>query len=82
MSGSPENFTVKEIVIETNRKLDSLLETVSGMQVVVHTVGDNVDTLHDHEGRLRSLERFKNAVPSVAVLSLVCSAIGIIIATH
>lgn len=58
------------------------LEEWGQLREDVGFIKSRIEALPDHENRIRVLERFKNAVPSVAVLSLFGSALGIAIAIH
>lgn len=67
-------FTTKEILIEFRQEVRSEFEDLKKSFTVAQD---------DHETRIRSLERFKNAVPSTAALALIVSIASAAIAiTH
>lgn len=76
-------INTKDIVLRLDTKVDQLISDVGDLKVIAGTVGANVETLHDHEIRIRSLERFRYAIPSVAFLALlVTTAFGIFAIFH
>ena len=65
------------ILAELKGSLSPTLEKLTGDQENAEKV------LVDHEKRIRSLERFRFSVPSLAALALVCAVIeAIYYATH
>jgi len=68
-------ITTKDVVLNLDRKVDELIAGMADLKVIAGTVGTTVETLHDHETRLRSLERFRYTVPSAAVF-VALAAIG------
>lgn len=55
--------------------LDKINARQDDIEGSVEDLEQKVDERHaDHEGRLRSLERFRYSIPSLAVLSLILSA--------
>lgn len=63
-------LTTKDLVLQLDTKVDRLIDEMSAIKIVAHTVGGNVGSINDHEVRLRALEQFKNAVPTAAALGL------------
>lgn len=68
------NVTNRDILLQLQAGQTSIQNDVAQLRVdvaeVKGAVGPQAIILTDHETRLRSVERFKNAVPGVAVLSL------------
>lgn len=56
MSAREPQITTKDIVLNLDRKVDALIASMADIRVIAGTVGTTVETLHDHEQRLRSLE--------------------------
>lgn len=50
-------ITTKDVVLLLDGKVDQLIRDVGDLKVIAGAVGSNVETLHDHELRLRDLER-------------------------
>ena len=71
---SEPQITTKDVVLELSRKVDRLIEDMGDVKVIAGTVGQTVETLHDHELRIRGLERFRYALPSSALLAAVAAA--------
>jgi hypothetical protein len=59
-------------------KIDALALIVNQMAVAVGAIGVNVEDIHDHEIRIRGLERFRYAFPSVAVVAVALSALALL----
>lgn len=68
-------ITTKDVVLNLDRKVDELIAGMADLKVIAGTVSTTVETLHDHETRLRSLEKFRYAVPSAAVIAAL-AAVG------
>jgi ABC-type proline/glycine betaine transport system permease subunit len=66
-------ITTKDVVLNLDRKVDGLIADMADVKVIAGTVGTTVTMLHDHEMRIRSLERFRYAIPSVALLGLLAT---------
>lgn len=62
-------INTKDIVLRLDTKVDKLISDMGDLKVIAGTVGTTVETLHDHETRLRALERFRYAWPSAAVIA-------------
>lgn len=70
MSTDNGGLTTRDILLRLDGKVDSLM----GDMVEVKTSATfAAEVSRDHEKRLRKLERFRYSIPSVAVLSLLCS---------
>lgn len=72
---SEPQINTKDIVLRLDTKVDQLISDMSDLKVIAGTVGTTVETMHDHEARLRALERFRYAVPSAAVMATL-AAVG------
>lgn len=71
MAETPSNgqsFTVKEVVLRLEGKVDALVESVAAMKA-------DSATVQDHEKRIRSLESWRYALPASALTAMV--AIGL-----
>lgn len=60
-------ITTKDVVLRLDEKVDGLIRDMADVKVIASTVGTTVETLHDHEMRIRSLERWKWGLPVSAV---------------
>lgn len=49
-------ITTKDVVLNLDRKVDGLIKDMADIKVIAATVGVTVETLHDHEMRIRDLE--------------------------
>jgi hypothetical protein len=57
MTGAREpQITTKDVVLNLDRKVDELIAGMADLKVIAGTVGTTVETLHDHESRIRALE--------------------------
>lgn len=76
-------INTKDIVLRLDTKVDQLISDVGDLKVIAGTVGTTVETLHDHETRIRSLERFRFAFPSIALIGAFAAlALAIFNFTH
>lgn len=64
------DMTQRDILLGLDQKVDTL---IIQMATVIANADTSGSTLQDHETRIRSLERFRFAFPSVAVLGFVGS---------
>lgn len=71
-------FTNKEILIEIRDNVKELAAKIDRIDRE-GSIGTQSD-LQDHENRLRLLERFRYAIPSVATLALFASIAATVIA--
>lgn len=49
-------ITTRDVVLRLDDKVTQLIKDVGDLKVIAGAVGSNVETLHDHELRLRDLE--------------------------
>lgn len=56
MATEPQ-INTKDIVLRLDQKVDGLIRDMADVKVIAATVGTTVETLHDHELRLRVLEK-------------------------
>lgn len=49
-------INTKDVVLGLDRKVDGLIKDMADLKVIAATVGVTVETLHDHEMRIRVLE--------------------------
>lgn len=66
-------------VVRLEGKIDALVTTVNAMAVAVGAIGVNVEDIHDHEIRIRGLERFRYAFPATATISAVLAVVAIVL---
>jgi hypothetical protein len=66
-------FSLRDILTEIKEDVKDLKDTVDRIDRQ-GSIGTRAE-LQDHETRLRGLERFRYAVPSAAVLSMVASVV-------
>lgn len=71
------SITTKDIVLGLDRKVDDL---IVGLAEIKGTLSPTVAQVADHEVRLRSLERFRHAIPSVTFLSAVGATAAAVVA--
>lgn len=76
MSAPEERFTVKEVVVAMREEMH---EGFRSLNAKLDAKSEQTQA-DDHERRLRSLERFRYAIPSAAVLS-VMTAIALAVTT-
>lgn len=50
-------ITTKDIVLRLDDKVTQLIKDVGDLKVIAGAVGSNVESIHDHEMRLRALEK-------------------------
>ena len=81
---STENVTNRDILLQLHAGQNNMQAEVSQLRVDVAeikgAVGPQTVVIADHEARLRNVERFKNAVPSVAFLSLLVAIVAAVAA--
>lgn len=65
--------------IRLEGKIDALAVVVNAMAVSIGAIGVNVENIHDHETRIRGLERFRYAFPATATVSLVIAVVAIVL---
>lgn len=53
---SEPQITTKDVVLLLDGKVDQLIRDVGDLKVIAGAVGSNVESIHDHELRLRTLE--------------------------
>lgn len=79
-----ENVTNRDILLQLHTGQASIQNDVAQLRVdvaeVKGAVGPQAIILTDHETRLRSVERFKNAVPTTAILSLLVAIVAAVFA--
>lgn len=73
MATEPQ-INTKDIVLRLDTKVDKLISDMADVKVIAATIGTTVETLHDHETRIRALERFRFAIPSAAVIAALAAA--------
>jgi hypothetical protein len=49
-------INTKDVVLRLDQKVDGLIKDMADIKVIAATVGVTVETLHDHEMRIRALE--------------------------
>jgi hypothetical protein len=57
-------------------------EELAAIREDVAYIKAKIESLPDHETRLRTLERFRYAIPGVSVLSFIVAAITAAVALH
>lgn len=76
LEGKADRARVHEIITElATLKLDRAAERANQSSDLAF-IRQRIEALPDHEIRLRSLERFRYAIPSVAVLGLLAGAVS------
>ena len=71
MSTSEDRFTVKEVVISIREEMREGFKTINER---LDATGQQKQA-DDHESRIRRLERYANAIPSVALLTLIAAVL-------
>lgn len=61
----------RDILLRLDTKVDTLVESVGTIKA---NADNSLKVQEDHETRIRALERFRFAIPSTAILSLLISA--------
>ena len=69
------DLTQRDILLGLDKKVDTLMIQ---MATAIANLTNNDGALSDHETRIRKLERFRYAFPSISVLSLLV-ALGTLI---
>jgi hypothetical protein len=69
-------LTQRDILLGLDKKVDTLMIQ---MATAIANLTNNDDSIVDHERRIRSLERFRYAFPSLSVLSFLV-AVGTLVA--
>jgi hypothetical protein len=59
-----------------------LHEEVSAIREDVAYIRAKIEVIPDHEGRLRSLERFRYAFPSTAIIAAAVAVASLVVAVH
>lgn len=63
----------------TSEREEHILDLLTATREDVADIKARIESLPDHETRLRSLERFRYGVPGSAFLALLVSAIALIV---
>lgn len=92
--GTPESVvTIKDLWDEQRRQSDRLADAISGLDQTVARLAGHLDAINtrnlaadridgDHENRLRSLERWRYALPVSALAAIASAAVAIVAALH
>lgn len=71
-------INTKDVVLNLDRKVDGLVRDMADVKVLAASVGIVVAQGADHEIRLRSLEKFRYAIPSTALIASVAALAAVV----
>lgn len=62
--------------------MSDLREEITAIREDVSYIRAKIEVIPDHEGRLRSLERFRYAFPSTAIIGAAMAVASLVVALH
>lgn len=73
----PPQYTYEQQLARFNAKMDRVLEVQAAQALDIAVIKSALPDITDHEGRLRTLEAWKNAIPITIALSVLATIAAI-----